>query len=153
MYELRIFDMDNERRSTISNCEIINAFDKVEANITKGEWSLFKGAYGYGEYICSLEDELRDKYMITVDGNTLFDIIKLNEEYFFHVHLHKCHTDIQFGLFDSTFYFVRSENSAFLKKLQLLFKNTCLTKVDIGSIHPPYTPYPDKSTTTSFKQQ
>lgn len=129
MYELRIFDKDHEQRHVISNYEIINAIDKVETNITKGEWDLYKGAYGYGEYICLLEDEMKDKDMITVDGSKLFSIIRSKKEYFYHVCLHKCNSDIQIGLFDSTYYFIRSENTTLLKNLQLLFKNTSLINI------------------------
>jgi len=135
MYELKIFDKDNEQRHTITNYEVFNALYNADANIAKGEWYLYKGAYGYGEYICSLEDAMNDKDMIIVDGKKLFSVLRSNKEYFYHVNLHKCNSDLQIGLFDSTYYFIRSENSVFLKKLKLLFRETSLIKLDRGTIH------------------
>lgn len=129
MYELRIYDKNDNQKQVISNNEIINSLDVVDSNITKGKWDILKGMYGYGEYICLLEDEFKDKDIITVDGDKFFGIIRSKKEYFFHVCLHKCNSDIQIGLFDSTYYFIRSENATLLKNLQLLFRDTRLINI------------------------
>ena len=126
MYELRIFDRDETQNRIVGNHCIVNALDKVDASIARGPWSVYKGVFGYGESICLLEDETSAGDIVTVDGDELFNLIRSEKEWFFNVCLHKHNSDIQFGLTDSTFYYVRSENEDLLTRIKTFFKNTSL---------------------------
>jgi hypothetical protein len=122
MYEMRIFDTKCEQPYLIPISRIVDALDTVDKSITKGEWILYSGAYGYGSYVCALEDALRNKDEVTVDGTELFKHIRKEIEYFYHVHLKKSGDSFEMGLFDSTYYFIRSLDKELLKKLQCFFK-------------------------------
>ena len=126
MYELRIFDRDETQKRIVGNHRIVNALDKVDASITRGPWSVCKGVFGYGENICLLEDETDVGDTVTVDGDELFNLIRSEKEYFFNVCLLKHNSDIQFGLTDSAFYYVRSENEELLRRIRTFFKHTSL---------------------------
>ncbi len=125
MNELRIFDKSAKGDFLLEQCHVVNMLDAMDCSITKGEWVVHKGAYGYGEYVCSLEDELRDKEYVIVRGSKLYGAIRDEGEYFYHAHLEK-ESSIQWGVFDSTYYYVRSPSIVFLEKLQSRFANTIL---------------------------
>jgi hypothetical protein len=124
MHELRIFDKSKNENLIIPIRNLIKIMESIIPNIFNALWSINKCAYGYGERVCSIEDELNYCNEIEINGEDIFPILKSGEEYFYNVCLNQADADIQFGVFDSTFLFIRSNNIFLLKKVQSSFNNT-----------------------------
>jgi len=123
MQELKIYDKVKSENFIISFGELIKGIEKIEPNILEGKWEIAKGAYGYGELICSIEDELNSGKQYHTDGSYIFPIIKSQEQFFYHVSMKKIGSDIELGVFDSTYLFLRSNNEEFLKEIKTFFND------------------------------
>lgn len=139
MQELRIYDKVNSENFIISLGELIKSIEKIEPNILEGKWEIAKGAYGYGELICSIEDELSSGKQYQTDGSYIFPIIKSKEQYFYHVSMKKIDSDIELGVFDSTYLFFRSNNEELLKEIQAFF-NDGMTNKELRKMLPDLKP-------------
>lgn len=123
MKELKIFDKVEGESYLISFGELIKRLEQIDSNLINGEWEIVNGAYGYGELICSIEDELKNGQQYIIDGKTIFSVLKSEEEYFYHVCMKKISSDIEIGIFDSTYLFIRSNSDVLIKQIINCFKD------------------------------
>lgn len=126
MKELRIFDKEKDFDYIIGLCELIKVIEEFDRNILSGPWIIKKGAYGYGETICSIEDELKNNDQFIVESSVIFPLLKLNEEYFYHVCMEKQNYDLEIGVFDSTYLFIRNNCTELLNYIKNKYKKVQL---------------------------
>jgi hypothetical protein len=125
MYELRIFDSEKEMRSIISLGVLIEQLEGVFPDLFLEDWVIKKGAWaGYGETVCSLEDELGKCKEMRILGDTIFLALKSGKEYFYHVCFENRKRNMQIGVFDSAYNFVISNDAKLLKRLRTAYKET-----------------------------
>jgi hypothetical protein len=103
MHELRIYDKVDNENYIINLGELIKNIEKIESNF--------------------LEDELSSGKQYQIEGSHIFPIIKSKEQYFYHVTMKKIDSDIELGVFDSTYLFLRSSNDEFLKQIKGFFND------------------------------
>jgi len=123
MKELRIYDKVKNENYLIGFVEIIERLEQIVVNILEGKWEIATGAYGYGELICSIEDELKCGKQYLIDGAVIFPILKSGEQYFFHVCLKKIGSDLEIGVFDSTNIFLRTNNEELINQIKSFFRD------------------------------
>lgn len=122
MKELRIFDKEKGFDYILSLSELIKAIEEFDRNILNGLWVIKKGAYGYGEIICAIEDKLKSNEQIIVESSMIFPLLKSNEEYFYHVCMKKQNYDLEIGVFDSTYLFIRNNCTELLNYIKNKYK-------------------------------
>lgn len=122
--ELRIRD---ERAgmsgALIQFSSLLRALAKVVGNALSGEWEVFRGACGYGEQVCALEAALTAKDSTVVEGKNLLPALLSDVEYFDNVRIRLKEVDVEFGIHDNTFHFVKGD-ARLLEQIATEFKTT-----------------------------
>ena len=83
--------------------ELLASIRKREPQYLLGSWVISKGAYGYGEAVCAIEDNLANSEAVEFDGEALFPLLEKGDEYFYSVRMSKNDGSIELGLFDSSY--------------------------------------------------
>lgn len=119
--EINIYDKVKGENYIISLGELIKRLEQIDASLMNGQWKIENGAYGYGDFICSIEESLKDGDSYLIDGKKIFSVLKSEEEYFYHVIMKRVDLDFEIGLFDSTYIFVRSNDDKLIEQIRKLF--------------------------------
>lgn len=129
-YELRIHDERSQGSNIlISFSTLLSCLVKLFPNILEGQWEIFQKAYGYGENVCKIEERLESENTMTINSEELFPNLLAGDEYFNNVRMKKIHTNIEIGVFDSTFLYMRGSRRE-LEKVGECFKKTEIKNVD-----------------------
>ncbi len=123
MMELKIFDKVEGEGYIVGLGELIKRVELFDSNLLDGKWEIIKGAYGYGELICSIEDELKKGRQYIIDGKNIFSVLKSEKEYFYHACMKKIDSEVEIGIFDSTNLFIRSNSEELLNQVKNYFKD------------------------------
>jgi hypothetical protein len=74
--ELQIFDQwTNDPRLLIPFQYFLEVLRSIMPQGFGGEWCIFRGAEGYGEKVCSIEEALRGRDFLTTDSQTLLPVL------------------------------------------------------------------------------
>lgn len=129
-YELRIHDeKDNDSNILIPFNNFIGCLQIIFPDILSGKWKIFKNAYGYGKIVCEIDEFVWNKGSLTIKGEDLFPVLLTGDEYFNNVRMKKVDEDIEIGIFDSTFIYMRGDWER-LEKVRPFFKKTDINEVD-----------------------
>ncbi|GAA0178454.1 hypothetical protein SH2C18_15100 [Clostridium sediminicola] len=123
MKELRIFDKVDNNKYILELGYLVKIVNSIDGVVLKGEWEIVRGAYGYGEAICQIEDKLNNGERCFVSDNEIFPLLLEDEQYFYHVTMMKVGSDISIGVFDSTFLFIKSDDERLICEIMNHFKN------------------------------
>ena len=128
-YELRIHD---EREGVpgvlVEFSALLNGLSKSIGEILNKNWEIFRGTYGYGEKVCSIEDCLDHQESIVISGTELLSLLLSNTEYFDNARIRLQEGWIEFGVFDNTFHYVRGERHL-LEDIAAQFHTTEIVEV------------------------
>jgi len=128
MVELRIFDLRDDNKALINFSDFLNMIKFLFNDFINNEWEIFKGAYGYGEKICEIEDKLENKNSIKINAKELLPYISNEQQYFDNAKIRVNNLNMEFGIHDSTFYFIRGDLDL-LNNLSIKFKNTQVVNI------------------------
>mgnify|MGYP001487293571 CR=1 FL=1 len=103
--ELRIHDKIDGR--VVPMGPLLVSIGRLRPKLLTGTWTIAKGAYGYGEKICSIEDSLTNTDTLEIEGEHLFPILEAGDEYFYSVSMSKKDSNLELGLFDSSYLLVK----------------------------------------------
>jgi hypothetical protein len=104
--------------------KLIETLEDFIPDLFKKKWRIKKGAYGYGEYVCSIEDQLLLCEESMLVNQSLFSLLKSEKEYFYDACLEDVDKTIQIGIFDSTFLFCVTADLSLLQNIQPYFVDT-----------------------------
>jgi|GEM_PF-2469728 len=96
-----------EFRLLVSLTALIRRLDLLYPGFTAVTWRVFRGAEGYGEYVCSLEDQLERREFVDVPATDAITALSEERQYFDHVHVRVAALGIEFGVHDNTFLYFR----------------------------------------------
>jgi hypothetical protein len=115
MFELRIFDLRHDFEALVPFSVFIKVLLQVFGQDLCGEWSIFRGADGYGETVCGIADSLDARDHVVVNPAELLPVLLLGVEYFDNVRIQPVGTKVEFGVHDSAFYYVRGDRDVLEK--------------------------------------
>lgn len=128
--ELRIHDERKDVKGFLIPFGIfINMLIKVIGQPIYGNWKVYRGAEGYGKGICSIEDTLNARESTIVDGSKLMPLLLSKKEYFNNARIRLCQENIEFGIHDNTFFYVKGERKK-LVEIAALFKSVELIEIN-----------------------
>ena len=107
MFELHIFDMQSGRRTLIPFSVFLESLLEEFGQHLRGEWRIFHGADGYGELVIAIADSLKETTSVVVNSAELLPVLLSGEEYFEDARIEAIGTNVEFGISDSSFLFVR----------------------------------------------
>ena len=129
MKELRIFDRWTENDKLLTPLAVLlQLLAKVCPERIRNRWTIFRGASGYGERVCEIEDALEASDSIVVDSEEMLHLLCAGSQYFNHARIRVDASNTEFGVHDSTFLFVRG-NEETLQDLKGTFRETELVEV------------------------
>jgi hypothetical protein len=124
MNELRIFDRwSKDDRLLTPLSVLLRVLLGICPEKLRGEWKLLKGAYGYGEKVCEIEDSLAGAEFVKVDGQNLRHLLAENEQYFDNARITVPSSGLEFGIHDSTFLYVKGDRTL-LDEVAAEFRDT-----------------------------
>ena len=126
IHELRIHDSrPDDPRVLCPFALLVDALERTVPGVKDFSWVVLPGAYGYGEHVCHLEDELSHGQPVKVNlGECVAWELKSNET-FYNAHFVCPERGIECGVFDSTYHFIRSGDAGLLLKVE-----SCFTTVE-----------------------
>lgn len=129
MRELKIFDKVKEGNYIVSLGKLVMHIERLLPSFADGMWEINNGAYGYGELVCSIEEELKSSNKYLIEGKNIFPKIKSEEEYFYNVRMKKVDSDFEIGIFDSTYLFIRCSNDKLIQQIGELYFEVDITEI------------------------
>lgn len=127
MRELRIFDSGQDGRLVpldVFLAVLRAACSRLEA----APWRV-RGAYGYGSAVCAIEDRLAANEEVVLSASTVQALLGRRNEYFFHVTFTCTEPPVEFGLRDSTYLFLRSDDPRLLTAVRQWAKDVRVAQV------------------------
>lgn len=129
--ELRIHDTRNDNSNILIPFSLLmGCLKQVLPDIIFREWEVFQGAYGYGESVCNIESQLEEQDSITIpsDSSVIHKLIS-GEEYFNNGRMKSVESQIEIGIWDSTFLYLRG-NRELAENVAKFFNNVEIVSVD-----------------------
>ena len=106
MTVLRVFDTDAESGRLLGVDRLLALLLQLQLVSADGTWVIDRGAWGYGTWICGLEDELEKRDRLDVLPTRLLRALD-EGEYFYDVSIEVVSDPpVRVGLVDSSFLFV-----------------------------------------------
>lgn len=124
MNELRIFDRWSKNDRLLTPLSVLlGLLLEICPEKLRGEWRILKGAHGYGERVCEIEDSLANIAFVTVDGESLLHLLAEEEQFFDNARITVLSSGLEFGIHDSTFLYVKGD-STLLDEVAARFRDT-----------------------------
>ena len=121
--ELRIFDHWAENPKLLAPLStLLRVLQALHVPGLTGRWEIFRGASGYGEMVCRLESLLEGQASLVIDASEVLQVLLNGNEYFDHAQIRLLDGDVEFGIHDSTFLFVRGQSNL-LNQVKPMFKD------------------------------
>lgn len=108
--ELRIFEglLKGDVRVVAGLDALVPALLAVYPTLMAYRWEVLPGAWGYGDWVCALEDRLPTTGTTFVNSSEVIGALEAGES-FYNVRLRITELGLEFGLIDSAFLYVRAE--------------------------------------------
>jgi hypothetical protein len=107
--EVQIYDRRPGTESQLAPLgELLRHLQQLAPDTLTGRWRVLRGAYaGYGRTVTDIENALVDNEYVDLEAEDLFPILLSDEEYFYNVRIEKVCEDIELGVFDTTYLYLR----------------------------------------------
>ena len=122
--EVQIYDRRPSTESQLAPLgELLRHLQQLAPGTLTGRWRVLRGAYaGYGAMVTGIEEALAGEEYVELEGENLFPVLLSDEEYFYNVRIKKVSEDIELGVFDTTYLYMRGP-SQLVQEVAALFKN------------------------------